>query len=91
MLKSVSAAAAALLITFTPAFAATAVPNSRDQIAAPTVPQADDQTQAAQPQEQTADDDIQVIILGKSMQVQIPNPYKNPQPRMITDAWAMRA
>ena len=90
MLKSVSAAAAAaLLFTFTPALAVDLPQDHKAPVAAPGV---DEHARAVQPQEQTAgEDDIQVVIMGKGMHVQVPNPYKNPQPRMLTDAWAMRA
>src|SRR3954466_1140883 len=77
MLKFVPAAAAALLITFTPALAATMPQEDKDQVATPATPQADEQTKAAEPQEQASDDDIQVIIMGRGMNVQVPNPYKN--------------
>ncbi len=83
------AAAAALLMSLTPAFAANPPPDSKGTV--PDTTQAEGQTQTVVPSQQTADDDIQIIIMGKSLQVQVPNPYKNPGPRMITDAWAMRA
>jgi hypothetical protein len=87
MLKSVSAAAVLLMLS-TPAFAAN--PSQDDQISAPDITQAQEQTKAVQSPEQAADD-IQIIIMGHGTQVQVPNPYKNPSPRMLTDAWAMRA
>ena len=90
MLKIVSAAAAAALLTFTPAIAADLPQEHKAPVSAPGI---DEQAKTAQPQEQQAagDDDIQVVIMGKGMHVQVPNPYKNPRPRMLTDAWAMRA
>ena len=90
MLKTVSAAAAAALLMFTPAMAADLPQEHKAPVAAPVI---DEQAKTAQPQEQQAagDDDIQVVIMGKGMHVQVPNPYKNPRPRMLTDAWAMRA
>jgi hypothetical protein len=90
MRKFIPAMAAALLISSVPAFADDAVQASKDA-AAPNVSQAENQTQA-QPDAQAADDDnIQLIIMGKAVQVQVPNPYKNPKPHLLTDAWAMRA
>jgi hypothetical protein len=90
MLKLVSAAAAALLISSIPAFADDPSAAGKDA-AAPDTTQVEHQAQA-QPQEQAADDDdVQLVIMGKSVQVQVPNPYKNPKPRLLTDAWAMRA
>ena len=88
MLKPI-AVAAVLLMSLTPAIAATQPQgSSKDQI--PGKAQVDDQSQVAAPTEQASDDDIQIIIMGKSMQVEVPNPYHNPKPRMITDAWAAR-
>jgi hypothetical protein len=90
MLKFVSAAAAALLISSIPAFADDPSPAAKDA-AAPDTTQVENPAQA-QSQEQAADDDdVQLVIMGKSVQVQVPNPYKNPKPRLLTDAWAMRA
>ena len=86
----VIAMAAALLIPSIPAFADDA-PQANKDAAAPNGSQAENQSQA-QPEEQTADDDnIQLVIMGKTVQVQVPNPYKNPKPHLLTDAWAMRA
>jgi hypothetical protein len=35
---------------------------------------------------------LQVARLAfPELQVQVPNPYKNPKPHLLTDAWAMRA
>jgi hypothetical protein len=89
MLKIVSAAA--LLLSFTPAFADAVPQMDKDKPEGPSAVPAQDQTNVAAPQEQAADDDIQVVIMGRAMHVQVPNPYKNPSPRMLTDAWAMRA
>lgn len=90
MFKTVSAAAAAVLFTVTPALAA-GMPE--DQKAPVATSGLDAHAQAAQPEAQPApgEDDIQVVIMGKGVNVQVPNPYKNPKPRMLTDAWAMRA
>jgi hypothetical protein len=87
----VSAMAAVLLISSIPAFAEDA-PQASKGAPAPNSSQAQNPSQA-QPEEQTADDDdnIQLIIMGKAVQVQVPNPYKNPKPHLLTDAWAMRA
>lgn len=90
MLKPIATVAAALLMSFTPALAASQ-PKDRTKDAVPDKAQVEDQTQTAAPDQQASDDDIQIIIMGKSMEVQVPNPYANPKPRMITDAWAMRA
>jgi len=82
--------AAMLLISSIPAYAADAPQTGKDA-AMPNPTEVEDQTQA-QPQEQaTDDDDIQLVIMGKTVQVQVPNPYKNPKPHLLTDAWAMRA
>jgi hypothetical protein len=88
MLKIVSAAAAAALLAFTPAIAADLPQDHKAPVSAP-----DEHAKAAQPAEQQTadDDDIQVVIMGQGMHVQVPNPFKNPRPRMLTDAWAMRA
>jgi hypothetical protein len=90
MRKFVPAMAAMLLISSIPAFADDASQASKDA-AAPDATQVENQGQV-QPQEQAADDDnIQLVIMGKTVQVQVPNPYKNPKPHLLTDAWAMRA
>jgi len=82
--------AAMLLISSIPAFAEDA-PQANKNAPLPNTPQVENQGQA-QPGEQTADDDnIQLVIMGKTVQVQVPNPYKNPKPHLLTDAWAMRA
>jgi hypothetical protein len=88
MRKFVPVMAAALLISSVPAFAADAPQANKD--AAPDSNQAENQPQAQPDQQATDDDDIQLIIMGKAVQVQVPNPYKNPKPRLLTDAWAMR-
>lgn len=89
MRTSVSIAAAALfLLSFTPALAGSLSEDQADQIAA-SAPSGD-QTQVAQPSEKVSDDDVQLVIMGKSVHVQVPNPNKNPGPRLLTDAWAMR-
>ena len=90
MLKIVSVAAAAALLSFAPAIAADLPQDHKAPVAASGL---DAHAKTAQPQEQQTadDDDIQVVIMGKGMHVQVPNPYKNPRPRMLTDAWAMRA
>jgi hypothetical protein len=90
MRKFVPVMAAALLISSVPAFADDA-PQANKDAAAPNTTRVENQAQA-QPEEQAADDDdIQLVIMGKNVQVQVPNPYKNPKPRLLTDAWAMRA
>ena len=90
MRKFVPVMAAALLISSVPAFADDAPQANKDAVT-PNTSQAENQSQA-QPQEQAADDDnIQLVIMGKTVQVQVPNPYKNPKPHLLTDAWAMRA
>ena len=82
--------AAALLISSIPAYAVDAPQPSKDA-ATPNATEVENQTQA-QPEAQAADDDnIQLTIMGKTVQVQVPNPYKNPRPHLLTDAWAMRA
>ena len=82
--------AAALLISSIPAYAVDAPQTGKDA-ATPNATQVENPGQA-QPQEQaTDDDDIQLVIMGKTVQVQVPNPYKNPKPHLLTDAWAMRA
>jgi hypothetical protein len=90
MRKLVPATAAALLISSVPALADDASQASKDA-ATPNTTQVEDQSQA-QPEAQAADDDnVQLVIMGKTVQVQVPNPYKNPKPHLLTDAWAMRA
>ena len=90
MRKFIPAMAAALLISSIPAFAVDAPLPSKDA-ATPNATEVENQAQA-QPEAQAADDDnIQLIIMGKAVQVQVPNPYKNPKPHLLTDAWAMRA
>jgi hypothetical protein len=92
MRKFVPAMAAALLISSVPAFAAGTPQPDSAAAGAPDQTQIENQNQTAQPSEQAADDDdIQLIIMGKTVQVQVPNPYKNPKPHLLTDAWAMRA
>jgi hypothetical protein len=90
MRKFIPAMAAALLMSSIPAFAVDA-PQGGKGAATPDTTQVENQTQA-QPDTQAADDDdIQLVIMGKTVQVQVPNPYKNPKPHLLTDAWAMRA
>ena len=91
MRKFIPAMVAALLISSVPALTAgTTQPNSA--AAAPERSQIEEQKLAAQPSDPAAsDDDIQLVIMGKTVQVQVPNPYKNPKPHLLTDAWAMRA
>ena len=90
MLKSIPAVAAVLLISLTPAVAAD-LAQKDDPLSQLDKMQSADQNKTAQSTDQAADDDdIQVIIMGKGMQVQVPNPYQNPSPRMLSDAWAMR-
>jgi hypothetical protein len=82
--------AAMLLLLSVPAFAVDA-PQAGKDAATPNTTEVENQTQV-QPDAQAADDDdIQLIIMGKTVQVQVPNPYKNPKPHLLTDAWAMRA
>jgi hypothetical protein len=86
----VPAMAAMLLLSSIPAFAVDAPQTAKDA-ATPNTTEVENQTQA-QPDAQAADDDdIQLVIMGKTVQVQVPNPYKNPKPHLLTDAWAMRA
>ena len=86
----VPAMAAMLLISSIPAFAVDAPQGGKDA-AAPSTTEVENQT-PVQPDAQAADDDdIQLVIMGKTVQVQVPNPYKNPKPHLLTDAWAMRA
>ncbi len=86
----VPAMAAMLLISSIPAYAVDAPQMGKDA-ATPNPTEVENQTQA-QPQEQAVDDDnIQLMIMGKTVQVPVPNPYKNPKPHLLTDAWAMRA
>ena len=84
----VPAMAAMLLISSIPAYAVDA-PQPRKDAAMPNPTEVENQTQ---PDAQAADDDnIQLVIMGKTVQVPVPNPYKNPKPHLLTDAWAMRA
>ena len=86
----IPAMAAMLLISSIPAFAVDAPQTGKDA-ATPNTTQVENHGQV-QPDAQAADDDdIQLIIMGKTVQVQVPNPYKNPKPHLLTDAWAMRA
>jgi len=86
----IPAMAAMLLLSSIPAFAVDA-PQAGKDAATPNTTEVENQTQV-QPDAQAADDDnIQLTIMGKTVQVQVPNPYKNPKPHLLTDAWAMRA
>ena len=90
MRKFIPAMTAMLLLSPIPAFAVDA-PRAGKDAAAPNTTEVENQTQV-QPDAQAADDDdIQLVIMGKTVQVQVPNPYKNPKPHLLTDAWAMRA
>ena len=80
--------AAALLILSIPAHAVDA-PRTANDAARPDPAGVENQAQA--PDQAADDDDIQLVIMGKTVQVQVPNPYKNPKPHLLTDAWAMRA
>jgi hypothetical protein len=51
----------------------------------PAAPQAD---QAATQQQQ--DSALNIIIIQSEDERFIPNPYKNPRPRLISDGWAQR-
>ena len=90
MRRFVPAMAAMLLLSSIPAFAVD-TPQPGKDAATPNSTGVENQSQA-QPDAQAADDDdIQLVIMGKTVQVQVPNPYKNPKPHLLTDAWAMRA
>jgi len=46
------------------------------------------ETAPAQKAKDSADDTLDIILLRPRV---IPNPYHNPEPSMISDAWAVRA
>jgi hypothetical protein len=82
------ALAAVLLAALNPAYAAdppngdagnTAIHKNDGTSASPAVPGNTDQDRTAR-----------VIILGPGGLQDIPNPFANPAPRMLSDAWAMR-
>jgi hypothetical protein len=77
--------AMALLMTLSPVRAAeslqTIVP--ADAAAAPQ----QDQATAAPEQQDSA---LNIIVIQSEDERFIPNPYKNPRPRLISDAWAQR-
>jgi hypothetical protein len=52
----------------------------------PAAPQ-DDQAAAAQQQQDSA---LNIIIIQAEDERFIPNPFKNPSPRLISDGWAQR-
>jgi hypothetical protein len=82
------ALAVVLVAALSPAYADTP-PNDAGNMAI----QKDDGTSASPTAPANGDEDrtAKVIILGPGGLQDIPNPYDNPAPRMISDAWAMRA
>ena len=87
MRKSLTCAlAAALLTAAIPAYAADPSGGDTGQTAV----QKDKDTSPASPATKDDDQTAKVIILGPDGLSAFPNPYDNPGPRMISDAWAMR-
>ena len=82
------AVAAALLLTFNPVYAT----DTPKDDAGKTAIQKQDRAAAkpASPARTEDDQTARVIILGPEGLSAIPNPYENPGPRLISDAWAMR-
>jgi len=82
------ALAVVLLAALSPAYAATPPNDDAGQMAI----QKDGGTFANPTAPANGDEDrtAKVIILGPGGWQDIPNPYDNPAPRMISDAWAMR-
>ena len=76
----------ALLAAAVPAYAADPSACDAGQMAV----QQDKSTSPATPANRDDDWTTRVIILGPDGLLAIPNPYDNPGPRMLSDAWAMR-
>jgi len=83
MRKSFPYAAAVLLVAFGPAYAANPPDSDAGKIAI--------QKEAdALPAIHQDDTNTNVIILDQDSLHALPNPYSNPEPRLISDVWAMR-
>jgi hypothetical protein len=82
------AVAAALLVTLAPAYAANP---SQDQTGKMAVHKDDGGlTGPASPASTGGDRTTNVLMQGQDSFEALPNPYANPGPRMISDAWAQR-
>jgi len=82
------AVTAALLVTLSPVYAANPLQSEAGKMAI----HKDDRATADSTAPANADDGhtATVIILDPDSLQAVPNPYGNPEPRMISDAWAMR-
>jgi hypothetical protein len=81
--------AAALLVTLNPVYAANP---SQDDAGKMTIHKDDNATAAGRVSPVVHGDDgtANVIMLDPDSLQALPNPYANPEPRMISDVWAMR-
>ena len=86
MRTSLLVAVAALLGAQSPTYAA----NPPKDDAGKTILHQDDKTMAGTPARHNDDATTNVIILDQDSLEALPNPYANPEPRMISDVWAMR-
>src|ERR1700749_4291744 len=86
----IPAMAAMLLLSSILAFAVDAPQGGKDA-ATPNTTEVENQTQVQPDAQAPDDDDIQLTIMCKAVQVQVPTPYKIPKPHLLTDSWAMRA
>ena len=81
------AVAAALLVTLNPVYAANP---SQEDAARMAIHKDDSATVDPASPAKNGDDKTNVIILDQNSLEALPNPYANPEPRMISDVWAMR-
>jgi hypothetical protein len=88
MRTSLLVAVAALLGALGPTYAA----NPPKDDAGKTILHQDDKAMAGpvSPARHNDDTTTNVIILDQDSLEALPNPYANPEPRMISDVWAMR-
>ena len=81
------AVAAALLVSLAPVYAANP---SQDQTGKMTVHKDDGGLTGPASPASTGDDRTTNVMMNQEGVEALPNPYANPGPRMISDAWAMR-
>ncbi len=81
------AVAAALLVTLAPAYAANPSP---DQVGNKMAVHRDDGSLTGPASPASTAQPANALVQGQDGFEALPNPYANPGPRMISDAWALR-
>lgn len=87
MRPSLPYVAAVLLVALSPAYAANPPKADAGRMA---MHKSDDAMKGDVSRAAQGDDTTKVIILDQGNLEALPNPYANPEPRMISDVWAMR-